>query len=150
MLVKFDMLTGFGFFLSRKDFAARWNLFGAPKKIHDAMLALQADNAQKRVEYLAEMKTEQQMFAENLNNLASEVLRLERFDDPSKVVQVSERSESLVDCGDWAGGWLLEVCLCGGGDGVLPCRFLSRVHSAVLASLYACCRFVSSSRGREW
>ena len=90
MLREFDILEGFGYYLPKRDFVARWNLFGFPKKICDRISQLEEENAEKRVSYLNDMKTDQQLFEENLASLASEVSRLERFNDPAKVVQVSQ------------------------------------------------------------
>ena len=97
MLDEFETLSEFGFYLSRQDFNARWNLFGYPRKLVDKIDALVDSNAVKKEEYLDTMKEEQRLFDENLRNLASEVGNLSRFNKPEQVDQTAAYVRKIKD-----------------------------------------------------
>ncbi len=73
MLTQFEVLDDFNFQLSDEQFSEKWDAYGWPKKIETSLLDCEAKNLLDRQSYQSEMKNEQIIFEEQLDQMENAV-----------------------------------------------------------------------------
>lgn len=91
----YDIATEFKHEFSNGEMDEKWNIYGAPKRVH-AVIEEQKQILEKEKErFLKEMEIEQEEFQENLTSLASTVEGFASYDSMEKYLENAEAVESI-------------------------------------------------------
>lgn len=95
MTASYNLLEKYRFKTDMDSGTQRWNVFGAPAKVHSKCVEVQESNIAIRRRFLEEMLGEQATFTKTLHDLDSQVSSLEDLTDLSDVVNIAARVKEV-------------------------------------------------------